>query len=128
VSGWGIPYGVPSQGLNVKLPETLTAQIPRYVRCNTNILSVKQFINNMTSSTPPWTLLDEPQYPVPTRSFFRDPHLPYDLFALPSTTKFDKNEDYANGGIILQDKASCFPAKVLMDGWRNGEGDVVDGT
>lgn len=75
-----------------------------------------------------YTLLSDPTYPVPARSFFRDPHLPDELFVLPSDTKFDKNEDYHRGGIILQDKASCFPAKVLMHEWKAGEGHVIDGT
>jgi putative methyltransferase len=85
-------------------------------------------MRNMTTAKPAYTLLSEPTYPVPPNSFFRDPHLSEDLFALPSTTKFDKNQDYANGGIILQDKASCFPAKVLMHDWEEGEGEVIDGT
>jgi putative methyltransferase len=110
------------------LSAQFAAQIPRYVRCNTNILSTSRFISNMTSANPPWTLLSTPTYPVPARSFFQDPHLSPDLFALPAATKFDKNLDYANGGIILQDKASCFPAKVLMHDWKDGEGQVIDGT
>jgi putative methyltransferase len=106
------------------LSAQLVAQIPRYVRCNTNILSTAKFISNMIKANPPWTLLSTPTYPVPARSFFQDPHLSPDLFALPASTKFDKNLDYANGGIILQDKASCFPAKVLMHDWKDGEGQV----
>lgn len=82
----------------------------------------------MQSQTPPFQLLPAPTYPVPPQSFFKDPHLSDELFVFPSTTKFDKNQDYLSGGIILQDKASCFPAKVLMHGWQEGEGEVIDGT
>lgn len=58
-----------------------------------------------------------------------DPHIP-DLVAVPFGTDFTSSSAYKNGEIILQDKASCFPAYLLLgdrgpsDLWA---GDLVDG-
>ncbi|KAL6236844.1 hypothetical protein BDW75DRAFT_103323 [Aspergillus navahoensis] len=55
-----------------------------------------------------------------------DPHIP-DLVAVAPGIEFSSTSAYKNGEIILQDKASCFPAYLLLgDDW-NGEGDLVDG-
>ncbi|KAJ6121207.1 hypothetical protein N7523_005487 [Penicillium sp. IBT 18751x] len=58
-----------------------------------------------------------------------DPNIP-DLVAVPFGADFTSSPAYKNGEIILQDKASCFPAYLLLgdrgpqDAW---EGDLVDG-
>lgn len=58
-----------------------------------------------------------------------DPNIP-DLVAVPFGADFTSSPAYKNGEIILQDKASCFPAYLLLgdrgtsDPW---EGDLVDG-
>lgn len=58
-----------------------------------------------------------------------DPNIP-DLVAVPFGADFTSSSAYKNGEIILQDKASCFPAYLLLgdrgpsDPW---EGDLVDG-
>ncbi|KAJ6088649.1 hypothetical protein N7486_009910 [Penicillium sp. IBT 16267x] len=58
-----------------------------------------------------------------------DPHIP-DLVAVPYGADFTSSAAYKNGEIILQDKASCFPAYLLLgdrgtkDPWQ---GDLVDG-
>lgn len=58
-----------------------------------------------------------------------DPNIP-DLVAVPYGADFTSSPAYKNGEIILQDKASCFPAYLLLgdrgpgDAW---EGDLVDG-
>ncbi|KAJ5666591.1 hypothetical protein N7462_011000 [Penicillium macrosclerotiorum] len=60
---------------------------------------------------------------------YLDPHIP-DLVAVPFGADFTVSPAYRNGEIILQDKASCFPAYLLLgdrgakDAW---EGDLVDG-
>ncbi|KAK4456097.1 S-adenosyl-L-methionine-dependent methyltransferase [Podospora aff. communis PSN243] len=46
------------------------------------------------------------------------------LLALPPGTDVTRSEAYRKGEVILQDKASCFPACLLDP--RPGEGDVVD--
>lgn len=54
-----------------------------------------------------------------------DPHVP-DLLAITPGVDFTACPAYRNGEIILQDKASCFPAYLLVgDGARDG--DLVDG-
>ncbi|KAJ5622660.1 hypothetical protein N7528_005892 [Penicillium herquei] len=60
---------------------------------------------------------------------YMDPHIP-DLVAVPYGADFTSSPAYKNGEIILQDKASCFPAYLLLgdrgpkDAWQ---GDLVDG-
>ncbi|KAJ5167546.1 uncharacterized protein N7482_006327 [Penicillium canariense] len=60
---------------------------------------------------------------------YMDPNIP-DLVAVPFGADFTSSPAYKNGEIILQDKASCFPAYLLLgdrgpkDPW---EGDLVDG-
>ncbi|KAL4762717.1 rRNA (cytosine-C5-)-methyltransferase RCM1 [Aspergillus foveolatus] len=55
-----------------------------------------------------------------------DPHIP-DLVAVAPGVEFSSTPAYKNGEIILQDKASCFPAYLLLgDDWV-GQGDLVDG-
>ena len=70
----------------------------------------------------------EEQWPVPSKTFFMDPHLPDCLLVFPGTANWWVGDKwYEAGAIILQDKASCFPAKVLMEGWV-GEGSCLDAT
>jgi len=45
--------------------------------------------------------------------FWRDCNIP-DLLALPPGTSLIKTKAYAEGELILQDKASCFPAQLLL--------------
>ena len=55
-----------------------------------------------------------------------DPHIS-DLVAVAPGVEFSSTPAYKNGEIILQDKASCFPAYLLLgDDW-DGQGDLVDG-
>ncbi|KAJ5100092.1 hypothetical protein N7532_007093 [Penicillium argentinense] len=60
---------------------------------------------------------------------YLDPHIP-DLVAVPYGADFTSSPAYKSGEIILQDKASCFPAYLLLgdrgpaDPWQ---GDLVDG-
>ncbi|PHH86454.1 hypothetical protein CDD83_10222 [Cordyceps sp. RAO-2017] len=57
------------------------------------------------------------------RRILIDPHVP-GLVAVTPGTDLSKTDAYASGRIILQDKASCFPAYLLDPG--AGDGDVVD--
>lgn len=53
-----------------------------------------------------------------------DVHIPH-LFALPARSpSFGEHPLVKQGTIIIQDKASCFPAQLLMDEWEGG--DVID--
>lgn len=52
-----------------------------------------------------------------------DPHIP-NLLAVSPGVDFTKTDAYKSGAIILQDKASCFPAYLLNPGPEDG--DVID--
>ncbi|KAL4788923.1 S-adenosyl-L-methionine-dependent methyltransferase [Aspergillus venezuelensis] len=54
-----------------------------------------------------------------------DPHIP-DLIAVAPGVEFSSTTAYKKGEIILQDKASCFPAYLLLGGEWEG-GDLIDG-
>ncbi|KAI2790658.1 hypothetical protein POX_c03504 [Penicillium oxalicum] len=60
---------------------------------------------------------------------YLDPNIP-DLVAVPFGADFTSSSAYKNGEIILQDKASCFPAYLLLgdrDAKNAWQGDLVDG-
>lgn len=54
-----------------------------------------------------------------------DGHIPNLIAACPGVADFTKTEAYKSGKIILQDKASCFPA-YLLDPRPERDGDVMD--
>jgi putative methyltransferase len=73
--------------------------------------------------------LDEAVWPVPEGKWFMDEHLGDCLLVFGSRTSWWVGDEwYEAGAVILQDKASCFPAKVLMEGWEQGEGECLDAT
>lgn len=80
-------------------------------------------VNSLTELAPP----EEGQ--PKQKLLYQDPHIP-DLVAVPYGADFTSSSAYKNGEIILQDKASCFPAYLLLgdrgpeDPWA---GDLVDG-
>jgi putative methyltransferase len=60
--------------------------------------------------------------------FAEDGHIP-NLLVLPvKAPSFGEHELVKTGAIIIQDKASCFPAQLLIDEWtrRGGKGDIID--
>lgn len=60
-------------------------------------------------------LLPEAKYPVPKNAYFMDPHLPDYLLVFESGSNWWLGSDwYERGSVILQDKASCMPAAVIM--------------
>ncbi|KAL1954073.1 hypothetical protein VTO42DRAFT_1761 [Malbranchea cinnamomea] len=61
------------------------------------------------------------------RCYMLDPHVP-DLLALYPSVELTSSESYRSGRIILQDKASCFPAYLLLGNTqRPWKGDIIDG-
>ncbi|KAI0701330.1 S-adenosyl-L-methionine-dependent methyltransferase [Cytidiella melzeri] len=82
-------------------------RIPRYVRVNTICWDTEEAIRAFVSrghilSGP----FDQP------KGFSKDEHIP-DLLLFPPDTQFVEDPLYLEGKIILQDKASCFPAYIL---------------
>lgn len=113
---------------------TDTDGMVRYIRWNPNTdlhrsgdWSLPALIKHL--ETKGYTQILEPVYPVPVNRWFMDPHLDDCLLVFESgTTWWQGDEWYESGAVILQDKASCFPAKVLMDRWIAGEGECLDAT
>lgn len=106
----------------------------RYVRWNPNVSlcrsgdwSLEALHTHLAASG--MELIDMPTYPVPADKYFMDPHLPDCLLVFPpSSTWWVGDKWYESGAVILQDKASCMPAAVVMDGWTADEGACIDGT
>lgn len=83
------------------------AQIPRYVRVNTLAWSLEEAVKSFVDQG---FVLASPF--ESEMGFVKDPHVPSLLAFAPKTT-FHNDLAYTTGKIILQDKASCFPALVL---------------
>ena len=99
---------------------------PRWVRVNTIKSSLDEQLRTtfagykITESLE--ELLRKPRSPT-EKLIHIDKHIP-NLLALPPDTGLSKTPAYLNGQIIIQDKASCFPAFLLQP---NGEdGDCLD--
>ncbi|CDZ96592.1 Proliferation-associated nucleolar protein (NOL1) [Phaffia rhodozyma] len=92
-------------------------QIPRYARINTNLIEPEELIAFLqTKEGGFFTFLDKGPFPdpIPTKSFHLDEHIPNLLvFALAASSILTQHVSYTSGHLILQDKASCFPAYVL---------------
>ncbi|KAJ5902675.1 hypothetical protein N7495_003203 [Penicillium taxi] len=106
---------------------------PRWVRIN-NILTTfdDQMRTTFSSYRKVESLADlapEEDNRDARKLLYIDPHIP-DLVAVPYGADFTTSSAYKNGEIILQDKASCFPAYLLLGdrGLENPwDGDLVDG-
>ncbi|TFY57482.1 hypothetical protein EVJ58_g6994 [Rhodofomes roseus] len=95
---------------NAELAQTddsRAAQIPRYVRVNRNCWTTEEAVETFASRG--YELAD----PLSSnKAFAKDEHIP-DLLAFHPQVQFVEDALYKEGKIILQDKASCFPAHVL---------------
>ncbi|RAL05539.1 rRNA (cytosine-C5-)-methyltransferase RCM1 [Aspergillus ibericus CBS 121593] len=103
----------------------LTSIYPRWVRIN-NILTTMshQLSTTFAGYERVHTLAD---LVIPGRkTMLIDPHVP-DLIAVAPGTEFITSAAYKNGEIILQDKASCFPAYLLIGDNTWTEGGLLDG-
>ncbi|KAF6757204.1 S-adenosyl-L-methionine-dependent methyltransferase [Ephemerocybe angulata] len=90
---------------------TSTAAIPRYVRVNTAMWTTPQAIEYLTSHG--FTLTDSyTSGASDSKDFAKDAHI-QDLLLFAPQTSFADEPAYQTGKLILQDKASCFPAAVL---------------
>ncbi|KAF5382066.1 hypothetical protein D9615_004285 [Tricholomella constricta] len=102
-----IKRGAQSNAELAKTGDQRTALIPRYVRVNTLVWStdeaVKSLITRGFTASSPFDSIN---------GFAIDEHIP-DLLSFSPQTAFHEDSLYKAGKIILQDKASCFPAAVL---------------
>jgi putative methyltransferase len=101
---------------------SVSAQIPRYVRVNTLVITFEDAIKHLQKEG--WTLEPEISPMISSedfqekfsslgpKSFLVDPHVE-NLFIFPTNTDFHKHILVSKGALLLQDKASCFTAFVL---------------
>ncbi|KZT29691.1 S-adenosyl-L-methionine-dependent methyltransferase [Neolentinus lepideus HHB14362 ss-1] len=98
------------------------AKIPRYVRVNSLLWTAEEatqsFISRGFTPTSPEAITGQ--------GFVKDHHVP-DLFLFAPQTQFHESAAYKAGKLILQDKASCFPAIVLSPPVSEN-GAVIDAT
>ncbi|KAJ3543598.1 hypothetical protein NMY22_g3092 [Coprinellus aureogranulatus] len=106
-----IKRGVVSTAELAQAADERSAQIPRYVRVNTALWSTPQAIKYLEDHE--FTLKEaiSPSAYNP-KEFAKDAHIP-DLLLFAPQTSFADDTAYQTGKLILQDKASCFPAAVL---------------
>ncbi|KAG0265927.1 hypothetical protein DFQ27_000291 [Actinomortierella ambigua] len=105
-----IKLGVRSDGL-VNGEEEIV--MPRYVRVNLLKMTLQQVIDAFVADG--WTFLSAPPLPptaLAPRTFCRDEHLDF-MLVFPPKSDLHLHPLYTSGVLILQDKASCFPAAIL---------------
>ncbi|KAF7327438.1 SAM-MT-RSMB-NOP domain-containing protein [Mycena kentingensis (nom. inval.)] len=111
---------------NAELAQSADAramQIPRYVRVNTSLWSLEDALKYFVADG--YTLHETLDMSNP-KSVAKDAHIP-NLLLLPAQTSFQDDAAYKSGKLILQDKASCFPAVVLAPPQSN-HARVIDAT
>ncbi|XP_028398087.1 probable 28S rRNA (cytosine-C(5))-methyltransferase [Dendronephthya gigantea] len=90
-------------------------QIPRYVRVNTIKTSIDDVVTWFSQNGFSFAGSNKDEFDsaqMAKQSFSVDEHIS-NLLVFPSGTDLHNNDLYKEGKIILQDKASCFPAFVL---------------
>ncbi|KAI8589434.1 S-adenosyl-L-methionine-dependent methyltransferase [Geranomyces variabilis] len=85
--------------------------LPRWVRVNTLVASVDKVIGELLEMGYAEDA-DTESSQLKGKAFQRDKHIP-EMLLLPSNVDLHANPLLLNGSIIIQDKASCFPAYVL---------------
>ncbi|KAK8152868.1 S-adenosyl-L-methionine-dependent methyltransferase [Phyllosticta citrichinensis] len=97
---------------------------PRWVRINTVKTTLdEQLQSTFSSYDEKKSLRDVMTAPASAKVLHIDEHIP-DLIALPPRADLTKNEAYQKGQLIIQDKASCFPAYLLNV--QPEDGDMID--
>ncbi|OJJ45835.1 hypothetical protein ASPZODRAFT_26444 [Penicilliopsis zonata CBS 506.65] len=107
---------------------TNTTVYPRWVRINNIRSSLEEQLKSTFAAYTRVTSLAELGDKT-EKKLYVDVHIP-DLVAVAYGTDFSTAPAYKNGEIILQDKASCFPAYLLAgNGWavEMGGRDLIDG-
>lgn len=101
---------------------------PRWARVNTVIAKdTENVLQNLPGVQSRDTLQDVLDSTGKSLSYCKDKHIP-NLFAFSPALDLTKTTAYGSGEIILQDKASCFPAYLLLGDEKEAEiGDVLDG-
>jgi len=109
-----IKLGVKSTQDLARSSDERAGKIPRYVRVNTICWTTEDALRTFTTRG---FVLSGPF--EQTKGFSKDEHIP-DLLLFPPDTQFVDDSLYQEGKIVLQDKASCFPAFVLSPPAEDG--------
>lgn len=102
------------------------AVYPRWIRINNVVSALDKELTTTFSAykpTPSLAALSVPE----ARDLYIDEHVP-DLVAVSTNSEFTSSQAYKKGQIIFQDKASCFPAYLLLGNPKGEpwEGDIID--
>lgn len=100
---------------------------PRWIRVNTASTSLKEQLERTFKGYTMASLEDVRMARAKEEILHVDEHVP-DLIALPPGAELTRSPAYKKGWIILQDKASCFPAYLLLGSIPGGSplGDIID--
>ncbi|KAI5860548.1 S-adenosyl-L-methionine-dependent methyltransferase [Durotheca rogersii] len=99
-----------------------TTGYPRWVRVNTLKTTIEEQLAT-TFADFTRALSVQEVISIPGKCLYVDDHIP-NLLAVSPSFEITKTEAYVSGAVILQDKASCFPAYLLDP--RAEDGDIVD--
>ncbi|KAH9902872.1 S-adenosyl-L-methionine-dependent methyltransferase [Cubamyces lactineus] len=116
-----VKRGVKSNSELAQTDDARAATIPRYIRVNRTCWSTKDALATFQAQG---YQIGDPL--TSSKAFKQDDHIP-DLFAFHPNARFTDDPLYMSGKIILQDKASCFPAYVLAPPARD-DAVVIDAT
>ncbi|KAI0360043.1 S-adenosyl-L-methionine-dependent methyltransferase, partial [Trametes cingulata] len=83
------------------------ASIPRYIRVNRTCWSMEEALKTFQAQG-----FESGDPLASSKAFKQDEHIP-DLLAFHPSVRFTEDPLYLSGKVILQDKASCFPAYIL---------------
>ena len=99
---------------------------PRWVRVNTIKTTLHEQLSTTFAGFERTEELSDVLYaPSKAKVYFEDPNIP-NLLAVPLRIDLSKSPAYTSGHIILQDKASCFPAYLLDPQPQDGQ--IIDAT
>ncbi|KAH9856548.1 S-adenosyl-L-methionine-dependent methyltransferase [Lenzites betulinus] len=116
-----IKRGAKSNAELAQTDDSRAASIPRYIRVNRTCWSTKDALKIFEAQG-----YERGDPLLSKKAFKQDDHIS-DLFAFHPTVRFTEDPLYLSGKIILQDKASCFPAHVLAPPARDNSV-VIDAT
>ncbi|KAI0329111.1 S-adenosyl-L-methionine-dependent methyltransferase [Cubamyces sp. BRFM 1775] len=116
-----VKRGAKSNSELAQTDDARAATIPRYIRVNRTCWSTKDALAAFQAQG---YQVGDPL--ASSKAFKQDEHIP-DLFAFHPNARFTDDPLYLSGKIILQDKASCFPAYVLAPPARD-DSVVIDAT
>ncbi|KZV97453.1 S-adenosyl-L-methionine-dependent methyltransferase [Exidia glandulosa HHB12029] len=105
----------------VQLADPRAAKIPRYVRVNALKTSLDDALADLNARG--FSQGDTAE----GKKFVQDPHVPNLLAFDAARTEMSSDPAYLRGELILQDKASCFPALVLNPP-AHADANVIDAT